>query len=540
MFAVPGWSVSVETLRTQTQVPTNFLTEAVEPGTNGVDSQEKKPTKKRKRGIGGKGGISVTGENFAELWEKHIEGKTNELAEGSRKKQKKKQDKGDRIAGGNTGESTAETGEVSTNGQQTLEKRKTKKERKQEKKALQQTNGDSVPPQTKAGAQSAIKEPSASSHTDPATTKPSPTTASNLTPLQSTMRQKLISARFRHLNETLYTTPSASSMSLFAENPTFFSEYHEGFQRQVSAWPENPVEGFIRWLKERGPVGLQEKALKSQKAMFKKNKKGGKPMPAEGGPMDDTTHERKLEPLPRNARTNLCIIADLGCGTAPLAQALTPNLKALQLKLHSFDLYAPNSHITVADIRSLPLPDSSIDVAIFCLALMGTNWIDFIEEVYRVLRWKGECWIAEVTSRFADPTKGKPKKVDPKDKKKPKQKKNAVDANEPEDQEEPETTVLSTAAPSNPLQSTPLNPFISILRTRGFILMGEPNLSNKMFVRMRFLKGATPTRGKGVPERNDQGVGGRRFVVREKEGKAGEIEEADEAKVLKPCVYKNR
>lgn len=543
MFAVPGWSVSAETLKTQTQAPTNFSTKAVEPGTNGVHSLEKKPTKKRKRGIEGKGGISVTGANLAELWEKHIEGKTNEIGDGSRKKQKKKQDKGDRIADENTGESTAEineTGEVNTSGQQTVEKWKTKKERKREKKALQQTNGDSLPSQIEADAKTATKEPSASSNTDPVMTKPPPPAASNLTPLQSSMRQKLISARFRHLNETLYTTPSRSSMNLFTENPTFFSEYHEGFQRQVSAWPENPVEGFIRWVKERGPVGLQNKALKSQKAMFKKNKKGGMSMPAEEESMDDTILETKLGPLPRNARTNLCMIADLGCGTAPLAQALTPDLKALQLKLRSFDLHAPNPHITVADIRSLPLPDSSIDVAIFCLALMGTNWIDFIEEAYRVLRWKGECWIAEVSSRFADPTKGKPRKVDPKDKKKSKQKKRAADANERADQEEPETTVLSTTAPPNPLQSTPLNPFISVLRTRGFILMAEPDLSNKMFVRMRFLKGATPTRGKGVPERNDQGVGGRRFVVREKEGKAGEIEEADEAKVLRPCVYKNR
>ncbi|MCJ1355260.1 MAG: 25S rRNA (adenine645-N1)-methyltransferase [Icmadophila ericetorum] len=534
MFAVPGWSVSAETLKTQTRATANFPTNAAETATNGTENHEKKHSRKRKGGAEGKGVIAITGTNFAELWEKHIEGKKGDTAEGGRKKQKKKQETGNGVSNILKGGSTngVVNGEkVEMDGKEAF---KTMKEKKREKKALRQANGDNVPVNPEPTNQTTTAKPSTSSGADLAATAP-PQPTSNLTPLQSSMRQKLISARFRHLNETLYTTPSTSSLYLFAENPLFFSEYHEGFERQVGTWPENPVEGFTRWLRERGPIGLHNKALKSQKAMFKKNKKGGKPTLAVEALTDDATRETKVEPLPRNARTNLCTIADLGCGTAPLAQALTPDQKSLQLKLHSFDLHAPNSLITVADIRSLPLPDSTIDVAIFCLALMGTNWIDFIEEAYRVLRWKGECWIAEVSSRFADPAKGKPRKLDPKDKKKPKKKAAAHD--EPE---EPETTVLSTNTPSNPLQTTPLNPFISILRARGFILMGEPDLNNKMFVRMRFMKAATPTRGKGVPERNDQGIGGKRFVVRETEAKDGEVEEADEPKVLKPCVYKNR
>ena len=50
-----------------------------------------------------------------------------------------------------------------------------------------------------------------------------------LTPMQAAMRQKLISARFRHLNETLYTAPSADALQLFDANPEMFEDYHAGF-----------------------------------------------------------------------------------------------------------------------------------------------------------------------------------------------------------------------------------------------------------------------------------------------------------------------
>jgi len=65
-------------------------------------------------------------------------------------------------------------------------------------------------------------------------------------------------------------------------------------------------------------------------------------------------------------------------------------------------------------------------------------------------------------------------------------------------------------------------------------------LGNKMFVRMRFTKSVTPTKGKGVPKKNDGGgetwkPKQKRFVEAEEED-TGE----DEGKVLKPCVYKIR
>ena len=43
-----------------------------------------------------------------------------------------------------------------------------------------------------------------------------------------------------------------------------------------------------------------------------------------------------------------------------------------------------------------------MDAAIFCLALMGTDYGLFLEEACRVLRKDGFLWVAEVRSRFAD------------------------------------------------------------------------------------------------------------------------------------------
>ena len=43
-------------------------------------------------------------------------------------------------------------------------------------------------------------------------------------------------------------------------------------------------------------------------------------------------------------------------------------------KVHSFDLVAKFPHITATDMAKVPLPDACVDVGVFCLALMGTNW----------------------------------------------------------------------------------------------------------------------------------------------------------------------
>ncbi|CAO3645513.1 unnamed protein product [Mucor fragilis] len=166
-----------------------------------------------------------------------------------------------------------------------------------------------------------------------------------LTPLQRKMKEKLSGARFRWLNEQLYTTPGKHSFSLFQEKPELFDEYHEGFRHQVESWPVNPVDVIISQLKK----------------------------------------------LPKDT-----LIADLGCGDAMIAQSLTKQ------KVLSFDLIAKNDLVTACDITKLPLEANSVDVAVFSLSLMGTNYLDFLKEAHRVLKVGGELKIAEVVSRFSD------------------------------------------------------------------------------------------------------------------------------------------
>jgi len=62
------------------------------------------------------------------------------------------------------------------------------------------------------------------------------------------------------------------------------------------------------------------------------------------------------------------------------------NNKMILEKMHSFDLVSVKDFIEVADIKKLDFKDESVDCAVFCLALMGTNYIDFILEATRVLK----------------------------------------------------------------------------------------------------------------------------------------------------------
>lgn len=57
-------------------------------------------------------------------------------------------------------------------------------------------------------------------------------------------------------------------------------------------------------------------------------------------------------------------------------------------------------------MASLPLDDGSVDVAVYCLSLMGTNVADFLTEANRILKVNGVVYIAEVRSRFEGEKQG--------------------------------------------------------------------------------------------------------------------------------------
>ena len=90
------------------------------------------------------------------------------------------------------------------------------------------------------------------------------------------------------------------------------------------------------------------------------------------------------------------VIGDFGCGDARLA------LELKKRKVHSFDLVPINPRVTACNLGQVPLEDGVLDVAVFCLALMGTDWLSFLTEARRCLKAGGLCHIVEVESRFAD------------------------------------------------------------------------------------------------------------------------------------------
>ncbi|XP_061485745.1 ribosomal RNA-processing protein 8 [Rhineura floridana] len=176
---------------------------------------------------------------------------------------------------------------------------------------------------------------------DLATTEP---LSSREASLRLRMEARLDSARFRYINQQLYTCSSQEAARLFWEDPEALAVYHRGFARQVAQWPESPVQRLVRYLRHR-PASL--------------------------------------------------VVADFGCGDCVLA-------RSLRNRVHCFDLVALDPRVTVCDMAQVPLEDESVDVAVFCLALMGTNLHEILEEANRVLRTGGTLLVAEIASRFRD------------------------------------------------------------------------------------------------------------------------------------------
>ena len=69
--------------------------------------------------------------------------------------------------------------------------------------------------------------------------------------LKRKMEDRLNAARFRYINEHLYTHTGSEAVELFEKDKEAFQVYHQGFQSQVNKWPVNPVDKMIAFIKER-------------------------------------------------------------------------------------------------------------------------------------------------------------------------------------------------------------------------------------------------------------------------------------------------
>lgn len=163
--------------------------------------------------------------------------------------------------------------------------------------------------------------------------------------MQERMKAKLAGAHFRFLNEKMYSTTASDAFEMVQAKPSLFDAYHAGFREQVEKWPTKPVDIIA------GYINNQLKLDKSND------------------------------------------VADIGCGDAELATMLS-------CTTHSFDLVSHNSRVVAANMTSLPLGERSVDVVVFCLAMMGTDYAAGVVEACRVLKPGGTLLMAEVKSRF--------------------------------------------------------------------------------------------------------------------------------------------
>lgn len=151
-------------------------------------------------------------------------------------------------------------------------------------------------------------------------------------------------ADFVLMNQKINEEVSEATHQRFITNPDEWRQYHEIYRRTRKEWPVVPYQEAIAWLK---------------------------------------------------IRSNLRV-GDFGCGDAILAAELSNAV------VHSFDHVAINDKVVVCDIRRVPLEDGSLDVAVFSLSLMGSNFIEYLQEAHRCLRLDGYLWIAEPTSRLVN------------------------------------------------------------------------------------------------------------------------------------------
>ncbi|KAJ4458219.1 putative Ribosomal RNA-processing protein 8 [Paratrimastix pyriformis] len=218
-------------------------------------------------------------------------------------------------------------------------------EKKSSQKKPRMEKDDEEPEQAQAQEQNTAE---GSPPDEPADSEQAPTKPARRGPPQNRfenqLHERLEAGQFRWINEQLYTTTGTDATQLFKKEPHLFDIYHRGFAHQVSQWPSNPLDIFIKELSKRR--GL--------------------------------------------------VIADFGCGEGRLGRSVPHST------VHSFDLVARHPHITACDLTHVPLQDATCDVVVSCLALMGTNYPDFIREAWRVLKPGGLYRVAEVASRITN------------------------------------------------------------------------------------------------------------------------------------------
>ena len=160
-------------------------------------------------------------------------------------------------------------------------------------------------------------------------------------------------SEFSRLNNIINNSESETINEKIRQDPHFLVKYHEIQDEARKLWPFDPVN----------VIASKINGLK----------------------------------WPANVIMKL-VIGDFGCGRAKLAELLKEN------KMYNFDHHSIlNDKIIPCNMKSVKehLEDGKLDVAVFCLSLMGKDWRDYIIEAKRCLAKNGLLFIAETTNSLS-------------------------------------------------------------------------------------------------------------------------------------------
>lgn len=155
---------------------------------------------------------------------------------------------------------------------------------------------------------------------------------------QEWQRQKSIVSEFNRRGKV---TNSGRLHKELTENPDEWFEYHRARHESMQTWTEIPYEYIAKQIKNKRHV-----------------------------------------------------VGDFGCGEN-LMKTYIPNNK-----VYSFDHVAIDDTVIACDMAHTPLEDEALDVAVFSLALWGTNYEDYFKEAYRLLSYGGFLYIAEPSKSY--------------------------------------------------------------------------------------------------------------------------------------------
>lgn len=147
---------------------------------------------------------------------------------------------------------------------------------------------------------------------------------------------------------TLRRTNADNLHETFAKDPKKWHDYHARREKSVKRWKLDPRDHFVREV-----IG---------------------------------------------DRTDLSI-GDFGCGTAKIGEALGETNE-----VWSIDHVAIHDGVVAANMKETPIEDKSLDIAVFCLSLWGSEEHDlpaYLDEAFRCLKQGGELHIYETFNHFA-------------------------------------------------------------------------------------------------------------------------------------------